>query len=216
MKKIPVYNMEGSLVSEEAISDDIIAPPLNKAVIYYYVKAYLTNQRQGNSSTKTRSEVSGGGKKPWRQKGTGRARVGSSRNPLWRHGGIVFGPSPKEYAEKLPRKVKSKALQEVLRDKLKEDRIVLFIRESIEQPKTAVFVDFLKKVGFTRDKTLFVLDKKSGGNENLIKSIRNISSVEYDFADQLNAYEILKSDRVIMENGTFKALKKYLGEKNGG
>ncbi|HNS32424.1 MAG TPA: 50S ribosomal protein L4 [bacterium] len=215
MKKIPVYDMEGSLVSEESISEDIITPPLNKAVIYYYVKAYLTNQRQGNASTKTRSEVSGGGKKPWRQKGTGRARVGSTRNPVWRHGGIVFGPKPKEYFHKLPRKVKIKALKEVLRDKLKEDRLVLFVRGKIEQPKTSVFADFIEKIGFGKEKTLFILDKGAEGNRNFIKSIRNINSVEYDFSDQLNAYEILKSDRLIIENGTFNTMKKYLGEENG-
>lgn len=215
MKKIPVYNMEGSLVSEESIQSDIITAPLNKAVIYYYVKAYLTNQRQGNASTKTRSDVSGGGKKPWRQKGTGRARVGSSRNPVWRHGGIVFGPKPKDYIHKVSQKVKARALKEVLRDKIREDRLVIFIPGENIEPKTRVFSDFMKKTGFGKEKALFILDKGNSCSKNLIKSLRNINSVEYDFSDQMNAYEVLKSDRLIIENGTFKTLKKYLGEENG-
>lgn len=215
MKKIPVYNMEGNLVSEESISSDIISAPLNKGVIYYYVKAYLTNQRQGTSSTKTRSEVSGGGKKPWRQKGTGRARVGSSRNPLWRHGGVVFGPKPKVYQHKLPQKVKEKALMEVLKNKFQEDKVAIFVREDIESPKTSIFVNFLNKIGFTKEKILFVVDKDNNKNENLIKSIRNINAVKYDYANQLNAYEILRSDKLIVEDVTFKMLKKYLGEENG-
>jgi len=216
MKKIPVYNMEGQLVSEESISEDIIGQPLNKSVIYYYVKAYLINQRHGNASTKTRSEVSGGGKKPWRQKGTGRARVGSIRNPIWRHGGVVFGPKPKEYMCRLPQKVKAKALQEVLRDKIKEDRIVLFLTGKVEQPKTRLFSEFIKKIGFDKEKILFILGKNNEDNKNLIKSIKNINLVDYDFSDHLNAYEVLKSDRLIIESGIFNIVKKYLGEQNGG
>ncbi|MCK9265725.1 50S ribosomal protein L4 [bacterium] len=215
MKKIPVYNIEGEIISEESVAAEIIAPPLNKAVIYYYVKAYLTNQRQGTASTKTRSEVSGGGRKPWRQKGTGRARVGSIRNPLWRHGGVVFGPKPKEYVEKLPKKVKAKALQEVLRDKLKEDKVALFVRGEVKEPKTSIFSSFLKKTGFEKDKILFVLNKSNKENEALVKSIRNLNLVEYDYSDQLNAYEIIKADRVIVENEVFGTLMQYLGEKNG-
>lgn len=216
MKKIPVYNLEGSVVEEETFPDEILAEPLNKDVIYYYVKAYLTNQRQGNASTKTRSEVSGGGKKPWRQKGTGRARVGSSRNPLWRHGGVVFGPKPKEYVQKLPQKVKRKALKEVLRDKLKEERLVLFVQGAAEQPKTKLFAEFIKKIGFDKERILFVLGKDRKDNQNLIKSIRNISLIEHDFSDQLNAYEILKSDRLVVEKDTFILIRQYLGEENGG
>ena len=215
MKKIPVYNMEGKIVSEEAVSEEVCAAPLNKAVIYYYVKAYLTNQRQGNASTKTRSEVSGGGKKPWRQKGTGRARVGSNRNPLWRHGGVVFGPKPKTYLHRLPQKVKRRALQEVLRDKLKEERLVIFMQENTGEPKTKAVADFIKKIGFGSEKTLFILDKSREDNKNFIKSIMNLNLTEYDFSDQLNAYEILKSDRLVVESGTFNMLKKYLGEENG-
>mgnify|MGYP000680993238 CR=1 FL=1 len=119
MTKIPVYNIDGEIIGEEVV--EIKDKKINKDVLYYYVNAYLTNQRQGTSSTKTRGEVSGGGRKPWRQKGTGRARVGSIRNPIWRGGGVVFGPKPKKYRVKLPKKMKRKALCEAIKDKLIED-----------------------------------------------------------------------------------------------
>jgi len=162
---------------------------------------------------KTRAEVSGSGKKPWRQKGTGRARVGSSRNPLWRHGGVVFGPRPRDYSQHLTKKIKKSVLREVLKDKLEQDRFALFIPEKLESPKTSVFNEFLKNLGCEKEKVLFILANDKGKNENLVKSLRNISLIKYDFSNQLSAYSVLKSDRVIVENVVFESIKKCLGEE---
>ncbi|MBN1444775.1 MAG: 50S ribosomal protein L4 [Candidatus Omnitrophica bacterium] len=213
MKKINVYDMQGKIVAEESLPEELISKPLNKDIIYYYVNAHMANRRQGTSSAKTRGEVSGSGKKPWRQKGTGRARVGSSRTPLWRHGGVVFGPSPRDYGQRLPKKVKKSALREVLKDKMHEDRFALFMPEKLESPRTKVFAGFLKKAGCENEKILFVFANDRASNGNLIKSLKNISSVTYDFSNQLSAYEVLKSDRVIAEKSVFGAIKEYLGEE---
>jgi len=215
-KKINVYDMSGKVIAEESLPEALISKPLNRDVIYYYVNAYMANRRQGTSSSNTRGEVSGSGKKPWRQKGTGRARVGSSRTPLWRHGGIVFGPRPRDYSQSLPKKVKKSALREVLKDKMQEDRFALFAPEKMENPRTRVFVDFLKKTGYEKEKILFIFSNDKQNNMNLIKSLRNMNLVTYDFSNKLNAYEILRSDRVIAEKDVFGTIKGYLGEENGG
>ena len=127
MVKINVYDMDGNVIEgeEKIISDEIFKEPVNKDILYYYTVGYLANQRLGTHSTKTRGEVSGGGRKPWRQKGTGRARVGSIRNPIWRHGGVAFGPKPRDYYIKLPQKMKRKALIESIKDKIMEERVML-------------------------------------------------------------------------------------------
>ncbi len=209
MAKIDIYDIEGNLIGVKEIADDLLKGPINKDVLYYYTVSYLANQRLGTHSTKTRGEVSGGGKKPWRQKGTGRARVGSIRNPIWRHGGIVFGPKPRDYYIKLPKKVKRKALIESIKDKLMENRIIFLKIGDMSTPKTKVFNNFLKKLGFAGEKVLFVF-KNSDDRKNLILSVRNIPCVKYDYIDKINAYEILDSDRLIFEEEVFENLKSCL------
>lgn len=216
MKKVDVYDMQGKIVGEESLSDELLKDPVNKDVIYYYVNAHLANLRQGNASAKTRGEVSGSGKKPWRQKGTGRARVGSSRTPVWRHGGVAFGPKPRDYSKRLSKKFKQNAIKEVLKDKIKEDKFILFMPEKVENPKTKIFAEFLEKMGYGKEKILFILSNDKENNRNLVKSLRNIACISYDFSNQLNAYSVLKSDRIIAENAVFKSIRKYLGEENDG
>ncbi|MCM8833131.1 MAG: 50S ribosomal protein L4 [Candidatus Omnitrophica bacterium] len=212
MVKINVYDIEGNLVGEKEISEDIIKEPINKDVLYYYTVSYLANQRLGTHSTKTRGEVSGGGRKPWRQKGTGRARVGSIRNPIWRHGGIAFGPKPRDYYIRLPKKVRKKALTEAIRDKIIENRIIFVKIKDIEKPKTKIFYNFLKKIGYENEKILFVFENSK--NKNKVLSVRNIPLAKYDYIDKINAYEILDSDRLILEEECFENLKNLLqGEK---
>ncbi|MCM8766629.1 MAG: 50S ribosomal protein L4 [Candidatus Omnitrophica bacterium] len=212
MVKINVYDIEGNLVGEKEISEDIIKEPINKDVLYYYTVSYLANQRRGTHSTKTRGEVSGGGRKPWRQKGTGRARVGSIRNPIWRHGGIAFGPKPRDYYIRLPKKVRKKALTEAIRDKIIENRIIFVKIKDIEKPKTKIFYNFLKKIGYENEKILFVFENSK--NKNKVLSVRNIPLAKYDYIDKINAYEILDSDRLILEEECFENLKNLLqGEK---
>jgi len=208
MVKINVYDIEGNIIGEREINGEILKKPINKDVLYYYVVSYLANQRLGTHSTKTRGEVSGGGRKPWRQKGTGRARVGSIRNPIWRHGGIAFGPKPRDYSIRLPKKVKRKALVESLRDKLMENRVLFIKIDKIEKPKTKIFSNFLKKIGLNNEKVLFIF--KDTMDKNKILSVRNLSNVSYDYIEKINAYEILNSDRLVIEDESFEKFKDFL------
>ncbi len=208
MVKINVYDIEGNIIGEREINGEILKKPINKDVLYYYVVSYLANQRLGTHSTKTRGEVSGGGRKPWRQKGTGRARVGSIRNPIWRHGGIAFGPKPRDYSIRLPKKVKRKALVESLRDKLMENRVLFIKIDKIEKPKTKIFSNFLKKIGLDNEKVLFIF--KDTMDKNKILSVRNLPNVSYDYIEKINAYEILNSDRLVIEDESFEKFKDFL------
>ncbi|MCM8760303.1 MAG: 50S ribosomal protein L4 [Candidatus Omnitrophica bacterium] len=214
MKMIKVYNMAGEIIGEETLSEEVVGGIPNQDVIYYYIKAYLANQRQGTASTKTRGEVSGSGKKPWRQKGTGRARVGSIRTPLWRHGGVVFGPKPKDYRQSIPKKVKRMALKEVLKWKIQKDSFAFFIPQKIEIPKTKIFSEFLKKAGYTGQKVLFILNNDREKNAGIVKSLKNIDSITFDFIDRLNVYTILNSEKVIADKDVFNFIKVFLGGDN--
>ncbi|NLV21561.1 MAG: 50S ribosomal protein L4 [Syntrophomonadaceae bacterium] len=194
MPKVAVYNMLGAQVGEIELNDDVFGIEPNKAVMYDFIKMQLANKRQGTSSTKTRTEVRGGGRKPWRQKGTGRARVGSSRNPVWRGGGIAFGPKPRDYSYKLPQKVRRLALKSALSSKALDNKIVIVDEFNFDQPKTKVMVQALEalKVG---KKTLLIT---ADGNVNVVKSARNIEGVKPMRADFINVYDILKHDTLLM------------------
>lgn len=194
MPKVAVYNMAGAQVGEIELNDNVFGIKPNEAVMYDFVKMQLANKRQGTSSTKTRTEVRGGGRKPWRQKGTGRARVGSSRNPIWRGGGIAFGPKPRDYSYKLPRKVRRLALKSALSTKALDNKIVVVDELNFEQPKTKMMVQALEalKVG---KKTLVVT---ADGNENVSKSARNIEGVKPLRVDYINVYDILNYDTLLI------------------
>ena len=194
MPKVAVYNMLGAQVGEIELKDDVFGIEPNKAVMYEFIKMQLANKRQGTSSTKTRTEVRGGGKKPWRQKGTGRARVGSSRNPVWRGGGIAFGPKPRDYSYKLPQKVRRLALKSALSSKALDNKIIVVDEFNFDQPKTKVMMQALEslKVG---KKTLLVT---ADGNVNVVKSARNIEGVKPMRADFINVYDILKHDTLLI------------------
>jgi len=214
MKEIPIFDISGQTVGKELL--DIEISGVNKDVLHRYVVAYLANQRQGNASTKTRGEVSGSGRKPWRQKGTGRARVGSVRNPVWRHGGVVFGPRRnRDYRQDIPAKMKKKALGDALKARIAEAKIALIDLSGIApQPKTKPLVLFLKNTGLIDTKILFVLDKNDARRQVIIKSLRNIKNVEYCYADQMNPYGILKNDMLIAQREAFPLLKQSLGVLN--
>ena len=194
MANIKVLNMAGQEVGEITLSDMIYGADVNGAVLHAAVRAYLLNQRQGTQSALTRSEVSGGGKKPWRQKGTGRARQGSTRSPQWTHGGIVFAPKPRSYRTAMNRKVKRIALYSALSAKLAANEIVVVDAITTETYKTKVMVNMLKAVGANK-KTLVVLDEI---NEAVIKSFANIPGVKTVQANMLNVYDILNCDTFLM------------------
>ena len=194
MANVKVLNMAGQEVGEITLSDAIYGADVNGAVLHAAVRAYLLNQRQGTQSALTRSEVSGGGKKPWRQKGTGRARQGSTRSPQWTHGGIVFAPKPRSYRTAMNRKVKRIALYSALSAKMAGNEIVVVDAITTDSYKTKTMVNMLKAVGAAK-KTLVVLDENS---EMVIKSFANIPGVKTVQANMLNVYDILNCDTFLM------------------
>ncbi|MGB9642211.1 MAG: 50S ribosomal protein L4 [Candidatus Ratteibacteria bacterium] len=214
IKEISIFNLSGEKIGTESVN--LPAEKPNVDVIHRYVVAFLANQRQGTASTKTRGEVSGSGRKPWRQKGTGRARVGSIRTPIWRHGGIVFGPKPRDYSQRLPEKMKKLALRDTLQTVVVDDGLVLLdINETINNPKTKIFSEFLKKVGLHLVKVLVVLDSGYEKKDTIVRCIRNIENVSYCYAEQINPYLILTHDKIVAQMNVLPFLKKLcVGEEN--
>lgn len=195
MPNVKVYNMAGAEVGELALNDAVFAVEVSEAVLHSAVRAYLLNQRQGTQSTLTRSEVSGGGKKPWRQKGTGRARQGSTRSPQWTHGGIALGPKPRDYHVDLNKKVKKLALLGALSGKVAEDSFKVIDAITAENYKTKVMADMLKAVNAGK-KALVVFAEK---NEKAIASCRNIPGVKVAYTNTINVYDVLNCDTVVIE-----------------
>ena len=194
MPKVAVFDMRGTQVGEIDLNDKVFGIEPNEAVMQQFVKMQLANKRQGTAATKTRAEVRGGGKKPWKQKGTGRARVGSSRNPIWRGGGIVFGPKPRDYSYTLPRKVRRLALKSALSSKVKDSNIIVVDLLTFEEPKTKLMLETLGSLN-AAEKTLVVT---ADGDVNVYKSARNIPGVKSVRADYINVFDILKYDTLLM------------------
>jgi large subunit ribosomal protein L4 len=197
-----VFNIEKKKVAEVDLNDAVFGAEVNEAVIYDVVKMQLASKRSGTSSTKTRSDVSGGGKKPWRQKGTGRARSGTSRSPIWRGGGIVFGPHPRDYSYSIPKKVRKKALISALSMKFKENKMVILKDFPMEKISTRVFKNVVDL--FDLKKALFVLD---GNNEVLLKSSRNIKNVKMIRSEGINVYDILNHEHLILLEPSVKKIE---------
>ena len=195
MANIKVLNMAGQEVGEITLSDMIYGADVNSAVLHAAVRAYLLNQRQGTQSALTRSEVSGGGKKPWRQKGTGRARQGSTRSPQWTHGGIVFAPKPRSYRTAMNRKVKRIALYSALSAKMAGNEIVVVDAITTDSYKTKTMVNMLEAVGADR-KVLVVLPEV---NEFVIKSCANIEGVKTTQWNTINVYDILNCNTLVVD-----------------
>ena len=192
---VKVYNQEGAEVGTVDLNAKVFGIEPNEAVVHQYVTNYLARQRQGNASTKTRSDVAGGGRKPWRQKGTGHARSGTNSSPIWRGGGAVFGPHPRSYGSPLPKKMKRLAIQSVFSDKAKSEKIKVI--ESIQLPeiKTRSVAAMLTRLELSGKKCL-ILDE--GKNENLALSCRNIPGVRYSRASLANGYELLDAEYVLL------------------
>ena len=195
MPKIPVYDKTGKQIEEIELSDAIFGIEPNTAVMHLAVKSYLTNHRQGTQSTLTRSEVSGGGRKPWRQKGTGRARQGSIRAPQWIHGGIALGPKPRDYSFNLNKKVRRLAIRSALSAKFAEGSIVVVDSLNVAEPKTKPFAAFLKAVNVDGS----ALIATAAANENVKLSARNIEGVKLTTAAVLNTYELLKYGKLVVD-----------------
>lgn len=187
-----VYDIEKNLVSEITLDDAVFDGEINEHVLYEVVRMQLASRRSGTVETKGRSDVSGGGKKPWRQKGTGRARSGTSRSPLWRGGGAVFGPHPRDYSFKVPKKVRRKALQSALTLKYRGNQMVILKDFPLEEIKTKKFMEVVQRFGW--EKVLFVLDKSYPALE---KASRNIKNVKMMRTEGVNVYDLLKHEHVV-------------------
>lgn len=206
MPKVAVYNMQGSQVGEIELNDAVFGVPFNEAAVHNAVVMLLANRRAGTHSTKTRAEVSGGGRKPWRQKGTGRARAGSIRSPLWRKGGIVFGPKPRSYRYSLPKKARRLALKSVLSAKVAEGNIIVLDSLHFDQPKTKSMVNVLKALNVD-NKALVVT---AGKDENVIKSSRNIPGISPVEAARVNVYNVLNHEKMVITKDAVAKVEEVL------
>jgi len=203
MPNVKVVNMTGAQVGEIALSDVIFGAEVNEAVLHAAVRAYLLNQRQGTQSTLTRSEVSGGGRKPWRQKGTGRARQGSTRSPQWTHGGIALGPKPRSYATKLNKKVKQIALFSALSSKVANNEMIVVDSIAATEFKTKTMVNMLSAIGAGK-KSLVVLDAP---NAMVVKSLSNIAGVKVAYTNTINTYDILNCNTIVFAQAAVEKLQ---------
>lgn len=202
MPIIGVYNIEKNKVSELELSDTVFDAEINEDVIYEVVKMQLASKRRGTVSTKERGDVSGGGRKPWRQKGTGRARVGTTRSPIWRTGGTVFGPHPRDYVYRVPKKTRRKALLSALTLKFREDRIVILKDFPMDEIKTKMFQKVVDRFGW--GKVLFICDKSYPVLE---KSSKNIKNVRMTRAEGINVYDLLNCEHLVLLEPSVKLIE---------
>ena len=203
MPKVSVYNVEGKKVSDIDLKEEIFGIEPNEAIIHSVLVNYLANQRQGTQSTKTRSEVSGGGRKPWRQKGTGRARQGSIRAPQWIKGGIALGPKPRSYKYTVNKKERRLAVKSMLSMKVLEQSLVVVDKLAFEEIKTKNMVSALSNLKVT-GKTLVMLPEK---DEKVQKSARNIEGVKTTLVNTINVYDLLKYNNLVVTLDTVKKLE---------
>lgn len=205
MTSVQVYNMEGNAVETMELNDAVFDREINEGLMHQAVVLYLASLRQGTQKAKTRSEVSGGGKKPWRQKGTGHARSGSSRSPVWRSGGVVFAPTPRSYGFKMPRKQRRIALASALTAKMREGQLVVLDNIDFAAPKTKDMLGLLAK--FEANNALVVF---AGDKENVVKSARNIVGVEAVGVTGINTYNVLNHKRLVITKDAVARLEEVL------
>ena len=202
MPGLNVYDIENNKVSEIDLNDSVFDAEIKDALIYEVVKMQMVARRLGTSSTKGRSDVRGGGRKPWRQKGTGRARAGTIRSPIWRGGGVTFGPKPRDYSFRVPKKVRKAALISALSMKAKEEKILILRDFPMEEIKTKKFKEVLDRFGLKT--ALFVLDKS---NPVLEKSSRNLKEIKMMRAEGINVYDLLRYDSLVLLEPTVKMIE---------
>jgi large subunit ribosomal protein L4 len=206
MPQVPVYNLEGKQVDTIDLNDKIFAAPIKEVAIHQAAVRQLANRRQGNAATKTRAAVSGGGSKPWRQKGTGRARQGSTRAPQWRHGGIVFGPHPRDYSQDMPRKARRAAVRSLLTTKVTENRLRVLDQLQLDEGKTKRVVALLGALN-VEGKAIISM---GANDENTVRAARNIPGVKTMPAANLNALDLLDYDTLILTREGIDILERFL------
>ncbi|MCK4306644.1 50S ribosomal protein L4 [candidate division WOR-3 bacterium] len=208
MLKLNVYSKEGKVVDEKTLPPEIFEMKLNEEVIYEAVRMYQANKRQGTVSTKTRAEVRGGGRKPWRQKHTGRARAGTRSSPIWRGGGIVFGPKPRDYYYRIPHKKLRLALLSAISYKAKEGKIILLSDLSFPEPRTQKFVGMLQALGLSSKKRILFSPQKL--EPNVYLSGRNIKNTNFTSAKDLNVFDVVKTDVMVFPLDGLEAFMKRM------
>ncbi len=207
---LDILDTKGNKTEQFSLNDAVFNITQNDMAVAQYVRVYANNQRQGTSSTKTRGEVSGGGKKPWKQKGTGRARVGSSRNPIWRHGGVAHGPKPKDWSLNISKKLRNLAFLSVLSSKAQEKKILVVDSINMETPKTKEALAIVKNLDIV-GKILFVTN---GFNENFLKSVNNVPNFRSVLVSDLNTYDVLSCDYVVfIKDAVLNLQDKYVKTK---
>lgn len=204
--KVPLLNMEGKQIEELELAPGVFESEVNSAAVHQVVTAILASRRRGTADSKTRGEVSGGGKKPWRQKGTGRARAGSNRSPLWKGGGSVFGPQPRDYEIKVPKKVRKLALKSALSAKAQAAEIVVVDEFKVDEPKTRRVAEVLEKLNLGR-KVVLVGDEQ---NETTLLALRNLKGVRMVEVSQLSVYDVLDNDHLVLSRGAVSKLSEVL------
>ncbi|MFS8571623.1 MAG: 50S ribosomal protein L4 [Clostridia bacterium] len=208
MPKVAVYNMKGEQVGDLELSETVFGAPVNEGLVHQAVVRYLANQRQGTASTKTRGEVSGGGRKPWRQRGTGRARQGSIRAPQWVGGGTVFGPKPRDYRQAMPKKARRAALRSALSSKVASGELLVLDELTFEEPKTKKMVEVLQNLKAAGASALVVTGEL---DRNVILSARNIPGVGTTRAGDLNVYDVVAHARLIATKDAIAKIEEVLG-----
>jgi large subunit ribosomal protein L4 len=206
--EVSIMNLQGTAVGQLALDPSLWQGPVNVRLLSQAVAMYRTNRRHGTASTKTRGEISGGGKKPFKQKHTGRARAGSTRSPLWRHGGSVFGPRPREMSYRLPQSIRRRALLESLKGKLRDAELVVLEDLTAATPKTKPFAGMAKTFQVSR-RAVIVLEQPS---EPLVKSLRNLAEFELCDAISLNAFDVLNAHKVFVTKTAFERLQNRMKE----
>ncbi|MFR3777364.1 MAG: 50S ribosomal protein L4 [Clostridioides difficile] len=203
MPKLNVLNIQGQNVGEIELSDAVFGVEVNEHVLYEVVKNQLANKRQGTQSAKTRAEVRGGGRKPWKQKGTGRARQGSTRSVQWVGGGVAFAPKPRSYKYTLPKKVRRLAMKSALSSKVQNSEVIVLDALNMDAPKTKEFAQILNNINAAKKALVVIADK----NDNVIKSARNIEGVQTALVNTMNVYDILKYDSFIITTDAVKKVE---------
>ncbi|MEW6111492.1 MAG: 50S ribosomal protein L4 [Thermodesulfobacteriota bacterium] len=207
MASVDVVNQNGQKTGSIELDDSIFNADIREHLVQRTVVWQLAKRRAGTASTKTKGDVRGGGKKPWRQKGTGRARAGSSRSPLWKGGGTIFGPHPRSYAFSLPKKVRKAALRSVLSAKLKENQLTVLDKIELDEPKTRNFLEVCRSLGLDGHKALFVIPEK---DENLSRSSRNLYHYMTLPCEGLNVYDLLRYERLVLLQDSLPKIRERL------
>jgi len=198
-----VFNIKGERMGDIELNDSVFGAEVNEGLLHEAVRMYMANKRQGTAATKTRAQVRGGGRKPWRQKGTGRARHGSIRSPIWVGGGVTFGPQPRDYSYSMPKKAMKSALKSALSARAKSDDLIVLDSLAIDEPKTREIQRIIDNLNIGNASVLIVTENRV---EDIVRAARNIPRVTYVSADMLNAYDIIRHDKLVVTQGALERI----------